>query len=37
MKKLFVYLQINKGDSFTELKIPWLPRQLNGDQYQNKI
>lgn len=31
MKKLFVYLQRNKGDSFTELKIPWLPRQLNGD------
>ena len=31
MKKLFVYLQRNKGDFFTELKIPWLPRQLNRE------
>ena len=29
MKKLFVYLQRNKGDSYAKLKISHLPRQLD--------
>ena len=32
MKNLFVSLQKTMGDSFTELKIPWLPRPLNCEQ-----